>query len=435
MPSFAAPPAATVWDGLMEWAGNGREQTVLTWAQRFDLKARAHASMWIVPTAFIILAIVLSMVMPWLDRQVTCEPYFVYSASSAQATLSAIASGMLVFTGFVFSILTFSIQFGSSTYTPRLLRSVTTDPKTKLALGVFIATFIYALLILAEVAPGDSDYVPQYSVLLSVVSVGISILLFLGLIVDVTGSIRSGRVVGDVDRRGRTVIEDMFPDAAHPTPEQIDDSLLPDQPLLRVGNPEVGGAVVQAVHVEGIVALASDSGVAVEMVPSVGEFVATGATVFQIYGDTDSIDTERLFDWVAFGDERTFRQDPTYALRILVDIALKALSPAINDPTTAVEALGRIGDLLLLLGSRQLPDGVMRDSHGTIRFVYHTPTWADFLSLAFTGIREVGAGTNQVVVAMRTQLDQLRELVPDWRRADVDAQSWLLEEAVALANA
>ncbi len=145
--------------------------------------------------------------MPWVDRQVTSDPIFVYSASSAQATLSAIASGMLVFTGFVFSILTFAIQFGSSTYTPRLLQvGDATDPTTKVALGVFIATFIYALLILAEVAPGDSDYVPQYSVLLSVVSVGISILLFLGLIVSVTRSIRSGRVTGDVGRLGRKVI-------------------------------------------------------------------------------------------------------------------------------------------------------------------------------------------------------------------------------------
>ena len=407
---------------------------MLTWAQRFDLQARARASMWIVPMAFVILAIILSVFMPWVDRQVTSDPIFVYSASSAQATLSAIASGMLVFTGFVFSILTFAIQFGSSTYTPRLLRSVTTDPTTKLALGVFIATFIYALLILAEVAPGDSDYVPQYSVLLSVVSVGISILLFLGLIVSVTRSIRSGRVTGDVGRGGRKVISEMFPDEALPAPQRIDDSRLPDEPSQRVGNPRDGGGVVQAIHVDGIVSLATDAGIAVEMAPSVGEFVATGATVFRVFGNADSVDSSRLLDWVALGDERTFRQDPTYALRILVDIALKALSPAINDPTTAVEALGRIGDLLQLLGTRQLPDGVHHGADGTVRFVYRTPTWAEYLSLAFTGIREVGAGTNQIVVEVRSQLDQLREVVPSWRCGDVDVQSWLLEEAVARAN-
>ena len=407
---------------------------MLTWAQRFDLRARARSSMWLVPMVFVTLAIVLSVFMPWLDRQIEADPVFVYSASSAQATLSAIASGMLVFTGFVFSILTFAIQFGSSTYTPRLLRTVTTDPTTKLALGVFIATFIYALLILAEVAPGDGDYVPQYSVLLSVVSVGISILLFLGLIVSVTGSIRSGRVVGDVGRAGRKVINGMFPDEAHPAPERIEDAHLPGEPSLRVANPKNGGGVVQAVHVDGIVSLATDGGIAVEMVPAVGEFLATGATFFRVFGNADSVDISRLFDWVAIGDERTFRQDPTYALRILVDIALKALSPAINDPTTAVEALGRIGDLLQLLGTRQLPDGVHHGADGTVRFVYRTPTWAEYLSLAFTGIREVGAGTNQIVVEMRSQLDQLREVVTSWRCGDVDVQSWLLEEAVARAN-
>jgi uncharacterized membrane protein len=304
--------------------------------------------------AFVILAIILSIFMPWVDRQVTSDPIFVYSASSAQATLSAIASGMLVFTGFVFSILTFAIQFGSSTYTPRLLRSVTTDPTTKLALGVFIATFIYALLILAEVAPGDSDYVPQYSVLLSVVSVGISILLFLGLIVSVTRSIRSGRVTGDVGRTGRKVINAMFPDAAHPDSQPTSDSHLPDEPSQRVGNPTDGGGVVQAVHVDGIVTLATDAGIAVEMAPSVGEFVATGATMFRVFGNAESVDISRLLDWVAIGDERTFRQDPTYALRILVDIALKALSPAINDPTAAVQTIDQLEDLLRRLGAAEL---------------------------------------------------------------------------------
>ena len=219
-----------------------------------------------------------------------------------------------------------------------------------------------------------------------------------------------------------------------PHPSGSSDSHLPDEPSQRVGNPTDGGGVVQAVHVDGIVSLATDAGIAVEMAPAVGEFVATGATMFRVFGNADSVDISRLFDWVAIGDERTFRQDPTYALRILVDIALKALSPAINDPTTAVEALGRIGDLLQLLGTRQLPDGVHRDADGTVRFVYRTPTWAEYLSLAFTGIREVGAGTNQIVVEVRSQLDQLREVVPSWRCGDVDVQSWLLEEAVARAN-
>ena len=408
---------------------------MLTWSQRFNLKASVRSSMWLIPAGFIVLSIALSVFMPWLDRQITADPLYAYSASSAQATLSAIASGMLVFTGFVFSILTFAIQFGAGTYTPRLLRSISTDNTTKVALGTFIATFIYALLLLAEVAPGDSDYVPQFSVLLSVVSVGISILLFLALIVSVTGSIRPGRVVGDVERRGRHQISAAFPEPAQGPATAAVERLDPDAAGLVVANPTHGGGVLQALHVPGVVDLAKELGVAVELLPAVGDFSPTNGPVFRVYGESDDQRAHQFLDWVAFGDERTYRQDPTYPIRILVDIAIRALSPAINDPTTAREALGRIEDLLLLLGTRQLPDGVHRDADGVVRFVYRTPAWEDYLSLAFTEIRACGADAPLVVDQMRDILAGLRGLVPAWRRKAIDKQSWLLEEAVAKANA
>ncbi len=131
-------------------------------------------------------AIVLSQLLPQIDARVASNPWFTYSASSAQATLSAISSGMIAFTGFVFSVLTFAIQYGSTAFTPRLLRSISTDGTTKVALGVFVATFTYSLLLLAEVAPAETRYVPQWSVLFAVVLVGASIMVFLRLIASLT---------------------------------------------------------------------------------------------------------------------------------------------------------------------------------------------------------------------------------------------------------
>lgn len=290
-------------------------------------------------------------------------------------------------------------------------------------------------MLLAEVAPGDSDYVPQFSVLLSVVSVGISILLFLALIVSVTGSIRPGRVVGDVERRGRKQASAAFPLPAQAPATAAAESLEATSADSVVVNPVHGGGVLQALHGSGIVGLAEELGVTVELVPAVGDFSPTNGPVFRIYGDSDDEKAQHFLDWVAFGDERTYRQDPTYPIRILVDIAIRALSPAINDPTTARQALGRIEDLLLLLGTRQLPDGVYHDEGGVVRFVYSTPTWDDYLSLAFTEIRACGADAPLVVDQMRDILAGLRELVPTWRRKAIDQQSWLLEEAVAKATA
>lgn len=405
---------------------------MLTWSQRFRLRVWARSSMWLIPLGFVLLAIVLAVLMPWVDRQVTGEPPFTYSASSAQSTLSAIASGMLVFTGFVLSVLTFATQFGASTYTPRLLRSVATDANTKVSLGVFVATFIYALLVLADIAPGESEFVPQYSVLLAVVLVGVSVLLFLGLITSVTGRVRSGRVVADVARMGREVIGTMFPNQAR-EPSALADPHLPDNQSQTVTNPRLGGGVLQAVDVDGVVVVAQASGTTVEMVPTVGDFVPSGAVLFRVHGAPASSDGNPLLGSVALGDERSFRQDPSFAIRVLVDIAIRALSPAVNDPTTAIEAVGRIGDLLALLGTRELPDGILRDEGGEVRFLYRTPSWADYLSLSFTEIRTYGADNPVVADKLRHMIAELRGLVPPWRIAGLDEQEWLLEEAVASA--
>ena len=404
---------------------------MLTWSQKFRIRTWVVSSMWLIPVGFVIVAIALAWFMPQLDRALSLTIPFTYSPSAATATLSAIASGMLVFTGFVFSIITFAIQFGSSSYTNRLLRSISRNTDTKVALGVFVATFIYSLLLLADIAPGNQGNVPNLSVLFAVVLVGISVLVFLRLIASVTDSIRSGRVVADVGRSGRRVIEATFPVPVTATTPQSSSGAArytPDMPDHEIGCPRSGGGVLQAMDLDGIVAIAEEARATVELVPKIGEFVSTGAAVFRVYGVSQTIDA-RLLDSVAFGDERTFRQDPTFSLRILVDVALKALSPAVNDPTTAVEALGRIEDLLLLLASRWLPDGVCRDAQGEVRFVYRTPSWKDDLDLSLTEIRIFGASTPSVAARMRELLKTLYDNVPPWRQAAVEEQMRLLDQA------
>lgn len=406
---------------------------MLTWSQRFRLRSWAQASMWLIPMGFVLFAVILALFMPWLDSQIEVEPPFTYGPLAAQATLSAIASGMLVFTGFVLSILTFAAQFGSSSFTPRLMRTLATDTGTKIALGIFVATFIYSLLLLADIDPGGQGEVPQFSILLAIVLVGVSILEFLRMIVSTSAAIRSGLVVSEVGRRGRRVIDGLFPKPAKaPSPPTVEQRG-PDAESRAIACAVYGGGVLQAVDVAGIVAIAEDSGAAVALGPDVGDYVPTGATLFTVYGANSDID-ERLLHSVALGDERTFHQDPTFAFQILVDIALKALSPAINDPTTAIEALGRIEDLLLLLGSRELPEGVRHDEHGQARLFYRTRTWEEYLSLALTEIRVFGAGSHSFARQMQQVIDELRTEVPAWRREAVEQHARLLEMAVAASE-
>ena len=115
--------------------------------------------------------------------------------------------------------------------------------------------------------------------------------------------------------------------------------------------------------------------------------------------------------------ERTFEQDPKYALRLLVDIAIKALSPAINDPTTAVQALDHIEDLLRRLASRRLDVGQVQDGDGTLRLIFPTPTWGDFLMLAFDEIRFCGATSLQVMSFAHSPLRSGSARTPGQARA------------------
>ena len=152
---------------------------------------------------------------------------------------------------------------------------------------------------------------------------------------------------------------------------------------------EVDG-VVLAFDRRGLVSLARNSNCLIELVPEVGDFVAAGDPLFRILTVAD-IPPERLHKTVALGQERTLEQDPMYAFRIIVDIASKALSPAINDPTTAVLAIDQIHHLLRAVGSRNLAEGHVPDRTGQVRLVYRTPDWEDFVHLAVTEIASTGA--------------------------------------------
>jgi uncharacterized membrane protein len=188
--------------------------------------------------------------------------------------------------------------------------------------------------------------------------------------------------------------------------------------------------VVLAVHLAGLVALARAADGMIEFVPNVGDFLAVGEPLFNLHGGAAAIDDRRLRESVALGSERTIEQDPTFALRILVDIAIKALSAAINDPTTAVMAIDQLHRLLRLVGMRALRDEERRDATGELRLVYPTPNWEDFVHLTCTEIRHCGGGSIQVVRRLRSMLDNLLQSLAPHRHAELRLQLALLDRTV-----
>lgn len=199
----------------------------------------------------------------------------------------------------------------------------------------------------------------------------------------------------------------------------------PDRTLTHLGRSKV----LLAVKLRALVAEARRAGVVIELVPQVGDFVATGELLFCIHGN-GPVDEERLRTLAAFGTERTMEQDPMFSFRILVDIAAKALSAAINDPTTAVLAIDQLHRLLRQVGLRDLRAEEIADDSGAVRVIFRTPNWEDFVNISFREIRLFGAGNLQIPRRLVSMIENLVRTLPEHRHAALRTELELLDRAL-----
>jgi uncharacterized membrane protein len=314
------------------------------------------------------------------------------------------------------------VQFSATAYSPRLVLSVARSPLVFHGLGVFTATFIYALAALAWVDRGGRTTVPLLSALLVILLLITSVMILVGMI-DRIALLSINRMLAFTGNRGREVIEETYPaengavDGASPNRPDISTQLrqagaAPNQSLVYRGEPRA----VQSVDVKAMIALAQQCGGTIEVVVAIGDTVSESTLLAHVHGAARPVDEQQLRRAFATGAERTFEQDPKWALRLLVDIAIRALSPAINDPTTAVQAIDQIGDLLFRLGRRRLEGGAYADASGQVRVVVPFPTWEDFLALSLEEIRACGAGSIQVMRRLKALLADLQQALPERRR-------------------
>jgi uncharacterized membrane protein len=336
------------------------------------------------------------------------------SVPSATAIYAAIASGMIALTGIVFSLTFVMVQFSATAYSPRLVLWIARDPVMSHALGTFTATFLYATAALAGVDRRGSGKVPFVSTWVVVALLVASVGMFISLIHRI-GLLQVNRMLIFTGDQGRRVITTMYPSVKSVAAGNgsVDFHALPRaQTLIHRGRPRS----IQAIDAPTLVDLAKSSDGVIEMVVAVGDTIVELTPLLHVFGAPQPINERELRNGIEFGGERTFEQDPKYAIRLLVDIAIKALSPAINDPTTAVQALDQIEDLLLRLGLRHLEIGTFRDSNGKLRLVVPFPAWEDFLRLAFDEILSYGANSVQVMRRMNALVSDLIPAVPEERR-------------------
>jgi uncharacterized membrane protein len=394
---------------------------------------RVWDSLWFVPTLYVLVALGLSVGLMRWDETSPITLARSINGSSATAAMSALGSGMLAFTGFVTSVILLVIQFGSSQFSPRFVAWFRRDPTLKFALSTFSATFIFALVSTAQIGRGTASFVPTRTLLAALALTLLSMGMFLVLIDRTSNGLRVAFGVQGVDSEARQAFDAVYPDGTAGTEAGQDAvrSLRGRTPVQTVRQGPVGTVVV-ALDRTGLAGLAEQHDALIELARAPGDHVPAGGALVHVYGPRP-LPERRLLRRIVLGDERTIDDDPAFALRMLVDVGIKALSPAVNDPTTAVQSLDRIEDLLRYAAAKHLSIGIVTDRQGAVRLVYPTPTWDDLVELGLDEIRAFGAGQYQVARRLRALLDTLLTELPEKRRPPLVAQRRLLDDAVASA--
>lgn len=299
------------------------------------------------------------------------------------------------------------------------------DRLQKAVLATFTGTFAFAFSLLRSV---ESDSVPDLGVTVVSAAVAVSLVLLLIYLNRFTHSLRPVAIAELVARLGDSVFSKgaaAIRGAAPRGPGAVPSGA----PVTRIR--AVRGGAVQAFDVRGLIAEAARHDCVLVVTRRVGDFVPPGTVLVEVHGGRSAPDPARVNGLVALGAERTIEQDPAFALRILVDIAIRALSPAVNDPTTAVQVINYIEWFLHTVGRTRLPGRyVLADGHGEPRLVLPGRSWDQFLELAVCEIRDYGGSSVQVCRRLRALFDGLLDALPPEQHPAVRAQSDLLREAV-----
>jgi uncharacterized membrane protein len=399
----------------------------VSWGIAFRLRQALKASLWFVPFVGAVLGPLIGQLFLWLDDAVAEPSVFRFSPSTATSVLTVLVGAMVSLIGFVFTISVLVVQTATGTLSPRYMRLWYRDKLQKVVLATFVGTLTFSFWLLRHVT---QNKVPDIGVTAAGLAVTVSLLLLLLYLDRFVHGLRPVAVGALVARAGRGVINTGWVALSHPEGMDGELRVAPSgrpATVVRVGHP----GSIQAINAQGLVALARRNDCLVVLPRSVGDFVTTGAAVAEVFCPGRPPPPRRLRRMFVLGRERTLEQDPAFAMRILVDIAIRALSPAVNDPTTAVQLLDYVEELLRAIGELPSPGrGVLRDRDGRPRVLLPVRSWEDYLHLGVTEIREYGAYAVQIPRRLRAMLEELRGAVLPEHRPAVDAELRKLDAGV-----
>ncbi|MFO7939704.1 MAG: DUF2254 domain-containing protein [Bacteroidales bacterium] len=378
------------------------------------------SSFWFIPSALVLLSIVLASFLLYLDTNIVYQPsgflrlFFTGDADSARTILSTTAGAMIGVAGTVFSITLVALTLASSQFGPRLLQNFMHDKLNQVVLGTYIATFIYCLLILRTVkSEAETPFVPNLSVLFTLLLCIANILLLVVFIHHISISIQADQVIANINKYLHTHIKTLFPEELGEEP----DTSLTSKELenyrktfshttqIRAAN----SGYLQAVDNSWLMQTAKTENLFIQMPIKPGDFLVQEQVLAEVYSKDDLSDTTHLVIQKAFilGSKRTATQDAEFAIHQLVEIAARALSPGINDPYTAITCIDNLSAIMCHLTKTRFPSSQRFDAEGELRVETHPLTFSGMMDAAFNPIRQYSEKNPAVVIRMMEALSRI----------------------------
>jgi uncharacterized membrane protein len=394
--------------------------------RRAKLFTHLKSSLWLVPVLCVLAGVALSFGTIAVDRHFDYEALptrFVGGPDAAAYILSTVAASMVSLTALVLTITMVVVQLAMGQFSPRIVQRILRDKPSQLAIGLFVATFVHAILALREVTiNGDgTGNVPGIALATAFVLVLVSIAVLVMYVHHIGQALRVSALIELVGTETRALLDRRYPDRGRPLDSQLD-----SLPVVRASK----SGVITGIGYEQLVEEARRGDCLLDLVPALGEFVPADGPLFRVHGESVDMDEDRLREALILSLEPTLEEDVAYGVRLLVDIAERSLADSpFQDPTTAVQAIDRLHDILRQLVRRPFPDGRHFDDAGQLRLTLRTMSWEAYVHLAFDEIRLAGAGSPQVARRLQAALTDLKSIAPPERVEIIDLQLDLLTTA------
>jgi uncharacterized membrane protein len=396
-----------------------------------------RTNLWVVPTVEVIVAVVLYAVTHALDRaayhgNITLPSWMVFgTAEAAREILTSLAAAVITVVGVVFSITIVTLTLASTQFGPRMLRNFIRDRGTQFTLGTFVATFVYATLVLISIGPGTGshDFVPHLSITLSVALVTLSMAVLIYFIHHIAASIQLPQVIASIagDLSGAIDAE------SHDRGPSVEAGPSVAELLERMsrsgGNvPAPSSGYLQFVRHQSLTGLAAEKGAVIHLLHRPGQFLVEGHRMATVWPPDAAAAVSRALRRAHItGPNRTLAQDMSFAVDQLVEIAIRALSPAVNDTFTALTCIDWLGASMCKVTAQWHPVRVHRDGHGFVRLITSHVSYQSLIERTFEKIRQAGRGMPAVLIR---QLDALAKIAD--HTSDAQQRALLLAQAAMI---